>query len=43
MIEGTVISVVSASVLDQAADWDGSDMAGCRNGLCESEADVDQR
>lgn len=22
-----------ASVLDQAADWDGSDMAGRRNGL----------
>jgi hypothetical protein len=32
-----------ASVLDQAADRDGSDVAGCRNGLREGEADVDQR
>jgi len=34
---------VGDSVLDQAADWDGSDVAGRRNGLCEGEADVDQR
>ena len=31
------------SMLDQAADRDGSDVAGCRHGLCEGEADVDQR
>lgn len=35
--------VDGASVLDQAADRDGSDVAGCRNGLRQGEADVDQR
>lgn len=30
------------SVLDQAADRDGTDMAGCRKGLRQSEADIDQ-
>ena len=36
--------VVVASVLDQAADRDGSDVvAGCRNGLRQGNADVDQR
>jgi hypothetical protein len=29
-------------VLDQAANWDGIDVAGCRNGLGEDEADIDQ-
>jgi hypothetical protein len=27
-------------VLDQAADRDRSDMAGCRNGLRQGEADI---
>lgn len=31
------------SVLDQADDRDGCDVAGCRNGPCQGEADVDQR
>ena len=35
--------VVVASVLDQAADRDGSVVAGCRNGLRQGNADVDQR
>lgn len=37
------VDVGGASVLDQAADRDGSDVAGCRNGLRQGEADVDQR
>lgn len=31
------------SVLDQAANRDRSDVAGCRNRLRQGEADVDQR
>lgn len=31
------------SVLDQAADRDGTDMAGNRNSLRQGDADVDQR
>ncbi|WP_372348639.1 hypothetical protein [Streptomyces sp. KL116D] len=34
--------VDGASVLDQATDRDGSDMAGRRKHLGQSEADVDQ-
>ena len=34
---------VSASVLDQAAHWDGSYVAVWRNGLSQRETDVDQR
>jgi hypothetical protein len=34
---------MSASVLDQAADRDRSDVASRRDGSGESEADVDQR
>jgi hypothetical protein len=37
------VDVGGASVLDQAVDWNGSDVAGCRNGLRQAEADVDQR
>jgi hypothetical protein len=37
------ILLVAASVLDQAADRDGSDVAGCRMGLCQGDSDVDQR
>jgi hypothetical protein len=35
--------VGDASVLDQAADRDRSDVAGCRKGLCQGETDVNQR
>jgi threonine dehydratase len=36
-------AAVTASVLDQAADRDGGDVAGSRKGLGQAEADVDQR
>lgn len=35
--------IEAGSVLDEAADRDGSDVPSCRNGLCERQADVDQR
>ncbi len=37
------MSTVTASVLDQAADLDGSDVAGRLAGLRQDETDVDQR
>lgn len=37
------LDVGSASVLDQAADGDGSDVTGRWKRLCQREADVDQR
>jgi hypothetical protein len=30
-------------VMDRVDDWGGSDVAGCRKGLRQGEADVDQR
>jgi hypothetical protein len=38
-----LIDTLSRLMLDQAADRDGSDMPGCRKGLCQGEANVDQR
>ena len=40
---GNATDVGGASVMDQAVDWGGSDVAGCRKGLRQGEADVDQR
>ncbi|GAA3907735.1 hypothetical protein GCM10022207_91570 [Streptomyces lannensis] len=40
---GAISDVDGASVLDQAADRDSGDVAGCRKRLSQGEADVDQR
>lgn len=43
VIKRTFMPAVAGSVLDQATDRDGGDVAGCRNGLCKSKTDIDQR